>query len=148
MSVDYFRDPPSLTQFPPNPNRRFILSNLTPFGARLITETIGCSSPDPAPVKASKVAYTPTQYGYNPENATYKFVRMRLNHGIIPLNTIRGGLCGNATSGRVDGLCSLPDFLESQMSSEKEANFQYACFGNYTVDNPTSGKDYDGTIFE
>jgi len=70
LSVDYFYDPPSLIQFPPNPNRHFILSNLTPFGARLITETIGCSSPDPAPVEESRVAYTPGQYGYDPKNAT------------------------------------------------------------------------------
>jgi hypothetical protein len=148
MSVDYFRDPPSLTQFPPNPNRHFILSNLTPFGARLITETIGCSSPDPAPIKESRVAYTPTQYGYDPSNATYKFVRMRLNHGIIPLNTIRGGLCGDAKTGRVDGLCEMESFMECQKGAEELANFQFACFGNYTVADPTSGKDFDGTISE
>ncbi|RDW69677.1 putative phytase [Coleophoma cylindrospora] len=146
MSFDYLREPPSLSQFPPNPERHFILSHLTPFGARLFTETIGCSSPDPAPVKDSRVHYTPTQYGYDASNATFKFVRMRLNDGILPLNTIRGGACGNATSGRVDGMCSLEKFLESQAESDYMANYQYACFGNYTVENATSGYDYDGTI--
>lgn len=43
MSVDYFREHPSLTQFPPDPDRHFILSHLTPFGARLYTEVIGCA---------------------------------------------------------------------------------------------------------
>jgi hypothetical protein len=143
LSVDYFRDPPSLTQFPPNPNRHFILSQLTPFGARLITETIGCSSPDPTPLEKSRVSYTPGQYGYNPSNAPHKFIRMRLNNGIVPLNTIRGGAC----SGRVDGLCPLQDFMASQENTTELANYQYACFGNYTVENPTSGRDFDGTIF-
>jgi hypothetical protein len=147
LSVDYFYDPPSLTQFPPNPNRHFILSNLTPFGARLITETIGCSSPDPAPVEKSRVAYTPGQYGYDPKNATHKFIRMRLNNGIVPLNTIRGGACGTSTTGRIDGMCPLQDFMSSQKNSTALANYQYACFGNYTVANATSGRDFDGTIF-
>jgi hypothetical protein len=146
MSVDYFKDPPSLTQYPPNPNRHFILSHLTPFGARLITETIGCSTSDPAPVKDHRVAYTPTQYGYNPENAKYKFIRMRLNNGIVPLNTIRGGACGNATSGRVDGMCAMSSFIESQANSYVLSNYNYACFGNYTIANATSGQDYDGAI--
>jgi hypothetical protein len=147
LSVDYFYDPPSLTQFPPNPNRHFILSNLTPFGARLITETIGCSSPDPAPVEKSKVAYTPGQYGYDPKNATHKFIRMRLNNGIVPLNTIRGGACGTSTTGRIDGMCPLQDFMSSQKNSTALANYQYACFRNYTISNATSGRDFDGTIF-
>jgi len=146
MSLDYIKDPPSLTQFPPNPNRHFILSNLTPFGARLITETIGCSSPSPSPIKSSRVQYTPTQYGYSPVNATHKFIRMRLNNGILPLNTIRGGYCGNATSGRVDGMCEMGAFIESQKDSYGLSNYNYACFGNYTIGNVTSGRDYDGTI--
>ncbi|KAF8848142.1 phosphoglycerate mutase-like protein [Acephala macrosclerotiorum] len=146
MSIDYFRDPPSLTQYPPNPNRHFDLSHLTPFGARLITEIIGCSVPDPAPIKEHRIAYTPTQYGYDPNNATHKFIRMRLNNGIVPLNTIRGGACGNATSGRVDGMCEMEAFIESQANSYALSNYDFACFGNYTVANATSGMDYDGTI--
>ncbi|KAH8804614.1 histidine phosphatase superfamily [Xylogone sp. PMI_703] len=147
MSVDYFRDPPSLAQFPPNPHRHFILSDLTPFGARLITEVIGCSSPDPAPVKESRVQYTPTTYGYDPKNATSKFIRMRLNNGIVPLNTIRGGKCGTASSGRVDGLCALESFVESQSQVSELSNYDFACFGNYTLKNGTGGADYDGTVF-
>lgn len=148
MSLDYIRDPPSLTQFPPNPHRHFILSHLTPFGARLITETIGCSLSDPAPVEKSRVSYTPGQYGYNASNATHKFVRMRLNHRILPLNTIRGGACGNYISGRVDGMCALGDFMRSQQNNTVMANYNYSCFGNYTITDPTSGKDFDGAIFQ
>ena len=143
LSMDYFRDPPSLTAVPPNPNRTFILSHLTPFGARLITEVIGCSSSDPTPVPAHRTQYYPTQYGYNPANATNKFIRMRLNNGILPLNTIRGGACAN---GRPDGMCAMSSFVASQAGSYALSNYDFACFGNYTIANPTSGEDYDGTI--
>jgi len=146
MSMDYFRDPTSLTQFPPNPNRHFILSDLTPFGGRLVTEVIGCASGNPSPVAAYRTPYTPTQYGYDPTNATNKFIRMRLNNGILPLNSIRGGLCGNATSGRVDGMCDLGSFIMSQAGSYALSNYDYACFANYTIADPTNGMDYDGTI--
>jgi hypothetical protein len=142
MSIDYFREHPSLTQYPPDPDRHFQLSHLTPFGARLITEVIGCASPDPAAVHNYRTAYTPTQYGYNPANATYKFVRQRLNNGIIPLDTIRTGEC----KGRTDGMCALDSFLESQYKAEELANYQFACFKNYTIVDPTNGNDYDGTI--
>ncbi|KAF4634281.1 hypothetical protein G7Y89_g3829 [Cudoniella acicularis] len=109
-------------------------------------QTIGCSSANPSPIKNHRTAYTPTQYGYNPNNATHKFVRMRLNNGIVPLNTIRGGMCGNATSGRVDGMCEMSAFLQSQENAYTLSNYNYACFGNYTIANATSGMDYDGTI--
>jgi hypothetical protein len=146
MSLDYMKDPPSLTQFPPNPNRHFILSKITPFGARLITEVIGCSSDSPEPVRSFKTQYTPSQYGYDPANATKKFVRMRLNNGILPLNTIRGGACGNSTTGRVDGMCEMSAFVHSQANSHELSNYDYACFGNYTIVDPTNGQDYDGAI--
>jgi hypothetical protein len=69
---------------------------------------------------------------------------MRLNNGIVPLSSIRGGAC----AGRTDGLCSLTNFLTSQKNATSLANYQYACFANYTgsVTNPLSGKDFDGTI--
>ncbi|KND91048.1 3-phytase A [Tolypocladium ophioglossoides CBS 100239] len=148
MSIDYLKDAPTLTKFPPSPDRHFILSHLTPFGANLVTETIGCSSADPVSVSDHRVQYSPTQYGYDASNATHKFVRMRLNNGILPLNTIRGGMCGDATSGRLDGLCEMGAFLKGQEDSYKLSNYDYACFGNYTIANSTKGIDYDGTIVE
>lgn len=146
MSMDYFKDAPTTRDFPP-PRGHFKLSDITPFGANLITETIGCASANPKPLAKSRVQYSPTQYGYDAANATHKFVRMRLNNGILPLNTIRGGLCGNSTSGRLDGLCDMGSFLESQKDSYKQSNYDYACFGNYTVTNATAAVDYDGSYF-
>jgi hypothetical protein len=103
MSLDYLKDPPSLTDFPPNSTRHFVMSNLTPFAARLVTEVIGCADSDPAAVAKKRTAYSADQYGYDASNATNKFIRMRLNNGILPLSTIRGGLC----EGRTDGMCAL-----------------------------------------
>ncbi|CAD0018612.1 unnamed protein product [Aureobasidium pullulans] len=142
MSLDYFRDPPSLTQFPPNPDRHFILSKMTPFGGHLTTEVIGCSGPNPAAVSKERVQYYPEQYGYNASNATHKFVRMRLNNGILPLDTLRGGAC----KGRTDGMCALDKFVASQNASYALSNYDYACFGNWTIANTTNGFDYDGTV--
>jgi len=142
MSLDYFREAPQLNQVPPNPDRHFILSHLTPFGARFITEVIGCSSATPDTVANHRTQYYPTQYGYNAANATHKFIRMRLNNGILPLNTIRGGAC----LGRTDGMCAMSSFLTSQANATSMANYQYACFGNYSIIAPTNGNDYDGTI--
>lgn len=146
MSLDYLKDAPTITKFPPGSNNHFTLSHLTPFGANLITEVIGCGASDPEAVEDHRVQYAPNQYGYDASNSSHKFVRMRLNNGILPLNTIRGGKCGNATSGRLDGLCELDKFLQSQEDAYKLSNYDYACFGNYTIVNSTTGIDYDGTI--
>lgn len=78
MSVDYFKDAPNITQFPPDADRHFVLSRLTPFGARLITEVVGCSQCDPAAVEDHRTYYYPGQYGYDPANATHKFIRVSL----------------------------------------------------------------------
>ena len=142
MSFDYIKDPPSLSQFPPSTSRKFVLSHLTPFGGRLITEVVGCASANPTPVAANRTYYSPTQYGYDPSNAPHKFLRMRVNNGILPLSELRGGACGN----RSDGMCTMANFLTSQQNAYKLSNYDYACFTNHTIANPLSGKDYDGTI--
>lgn len=141
MSLDYIKDPPSLTQFPPNATRRFQLNHLTPFGARFVTEVIGCNSTNPTVQHSTHQFYKPTQYGYNASNATNKFIRMRLNNGILPLSTIRGGACGN----RTDGMCSLSNFLASQQNAYNLSNYNYACFANYTISS-SNLPDYDGAI--
>ena len=45
-------------------------------------------------------------------------------------------------------MCPMSGFLQSQENATALANYDYACFGNYTIENPTNGMDYDGTIFE
>ena len=140
--MDYFRDTPDLKTFPPNPDRHFILSNMTPFGGRLITEVIGCADANPTAQPDHRTYYYPTQYGYDPSNAPNKFIRFRLNNGILPIETIRGGYC----AGRTDGLCALDSFLASAYNAETLANYQFACFANYTINDPFDGFDFDGTV--
>ncbi|KAK5167034.1 uncharacterized protein LTR77_007763 [Saxophila tyrrhenica] len=142
MSLDYFREHPDLNTYPPDPDRHFFLSKITPFGGRLITEVIGCADPNPLEQHNARTQYYPTQYGYDPANAPHKFIRMRLNNGILPLDTIRGGQC----AGRTDGMCAMEDFLASQAKAEELANYHFACFANYTLDDPFNGNDYDGTV--
>ena len=143
MSLDYFKDPPSLTEFPPDPNRHFVLSHITPFAARLVTEVIGCAHENPDPVHQHRTAYSTTQYGYDPDNAPNKFIRMRLNNGILPLSTIRGGAC----KGRSDEMCPMSKFLASQANAYHLSNYDYVCFANYTIEYPNGGRDFDGTLF-
>lgn len=147
LSIDYFYEAPDVTEFPPDPARKFILSQITPFGARLVTETIGCDSANPRPSRFPSIHYKSGQDGYKASKAVHKFVRMRLNNGIVPLNTIRDGVCGDKETGRIDGMCALKDFLSNQEKITALANYQYACFGNYTIDDMKSVRDWDGTIF-
>ena len=144
LSIDYLRQPPDLNTVPPAKNRTFVLSNLTPFGGRLIAEVIGCGCADPAEQSKARTQYYPAQYGYDPNNAPHKFIRMRVNNGILPLSSIPGGAC----AGRQDGMCEMGDFLKAESNATNLANYQYACFANFTIDNAANpGKDYDGTIF-
>lgn len=114
---------------------------------QLVTEVIGCNSAYPAALPdsaSSRVQYYSGEYGYNAATATHKFIRLRLNNGILPLTTIRGGKCTNS---RPDAMCALPDFLASQADAYELSNYDFACFGNYTLNSPFTGENYDGTIF-
>jgi hypothetical protein len=140
LSFDYFRE--SVTFAYPQPdNRHFRISSMVPFAAKLITEKIGCVSPSPTSTNSNRTEYSQTQYGYSSAEATYKFIRMRLNNGILPLDTIRGGLC---SVGRTDGLCPMENFLSSQMNASLLANFQYVCYGENVYNAATFTGD--GTI--
>lgn len=142
MSLDYFKGPLPLV-YPRPDNRTFQLTKMTQYGGRLTVEKIGCTSANPT-AKSKVTQYTNDQYGYSPDNATFKFVRFRMNMGILPLSTIRGGLCD--IEGRTDGLCPLDKFVESQANATTLANYQYVCFGNFTYD-PAKFQG-DGTYFE
>jgi hypothetical protein len=141
MSLDYFRGELSPNAYPPPEDRHFKTTNIVPYAARIITEKIGCNSANPTANNFIRTQYTATQYGYSAQNATNKFIRMRLNSGILPLDTIRGGFC----AGRTDGLCPLENFLASQANATAEANYGEVCFGNFTY-NASLFND-DGNYF-
>ena len=45
-------------------------------------------------------------------------------------------------------MCSLSSFIASQADAYELSNYDFACFGNYTLEDSHSGEDYDGTISE
>lgn len=141
MSLDYFRQPG--IRFPLKRHEYLRASEVTPYAARLVIEKIGCRSQTPEARRQSVTQYSDSQYNYSQEEAPHKFVRMRLNNGILPLKTIRGGAC--RARRRPDGLCSLDNFLRSQKNAARLANFQFVCFANYTVD--PANFNGDGTYF-
>lgn len=111
-----------------------------------MTEVIGCKDQYPPALSddaPTRVQYYQTQYGYNASDAPYKFIRLRLNNGILPLTTIRGGMCTNS---RPDALCEMKNFLASQADAYERGNYDYACFGDYKLKSPNSGENFDGTI--
>ncbi|CAD6564982.1 MAG: hypothetical protein CYPHOPRED_004992, partial [Cyphobasidiales sp. Tagirdzhanova-0007] len=142
LSFDYLKGdlPVDAAAYPPNPNRTFLLSHLTPFAARLTTEVIGCASPDPVAKPVAETYYTQSTNGYEASKATSKFIRMTLNNGILPLTAIRGGYCT-----RPDGLCAMSSFLASTANATGLANYQKVCFSK--VSSVIAGFDGDGTSF-
>lgn len=40
----------------------------------------------------------------------------------------------------------MEDFLASQYEAQKLANYQFACFSNYTIVDASRGRDFDGTV--
>ena len=124
-SVDWLKTPIAGGR---DPNRTFRTSYLTPFATRLWTEVIGCADPNPPEVSRPYVQTTPESNGYDANNAPYKFVRQLWNNAVVPLATIQGGACAE----RTDGLCNMTAFIQSQEDAVEKANYQYACFANYT----------------
>ena len=134
ISLDYFRESLATTSIT---TRNFKLGKIAPFSGHLITEKIGCTEPNPTATNSNSTIYTKGQNGYSAAEATNKFIRIRLNNGILPLSTIRGGLC----SDRTDGLCSLSDFTQSQSNATSEANYEFICFGSYVFNETLNNGD-------
>jgi len=95
-----------------------IVSHMEPFGARLDMEIIQA----PLPVTASR---SPT-YAANGTATTY--IHFLLNQRTVPL-----GRSYPACGARVDGWCELATFLNVTASATQEAQYDYACNGNYSA---------------
>jgi hypothetical protein len=140
LSLDFLRELPDLKSFPPVAGRKFRISHLVPFAARLVTEVIDCDTKDPEPVKHERYSASSHRLEEEEKIGKHRFVRMKLNGAVVPLSSIRGGQC----KGRSDELCPLEDFLESQAKARERANYRQACFGDY--EGPKDGSDVDGTV--
>jgi hypothetical protein len=101
----------------PPPEQQLIVSHMEPFGARMVLEKIQCSSPVPADRSSTSTTGPATTY-----------MHMMLNQRTIPLFPSYA-LCGS----RADGWCEFNAYLESLAPLNAEANFNFACFGNYSA---------------
>lgn len=109
-------------------DRTFSLSEITPFGARFISEVWTC--PGNATLSSTFQKLDPVLY-QNPDLSSLKqktdYIRFVLNGAPVPLD----GLVGCEKS--KNGFCAVKDFLSGVPTLKKEAMYQKACFGNYTV---------------
>ncbi|CAF3936116.1 unnamed protein product, partial [Adineta steineri] len=138
LGMEYFKG--SSTGLPydiphaPNPPENFDLSQMTPFGARLFTEVLTCSSSNPKVKKTKSTVYSKP-------NITdgRKFIRMQLNEKTLPLHTIGCPV-------RSDGLCSLEDFLVATSKTNEEAQYAAACFGDYAAKKLITSQVSNGNL--
>ncbi|KAL5044330.1 hypothetical protein BDW71DRAFT_101077 [Aspergillus fruticulosus] len=117
------------------PNRTFSLSEMTPFGARMMSEIWTC------PTNVSFASLDPVLYT-NPRlegsagagAGASKYMRFVLNSAPLPLEGLVG--CEQA----VNGFCPLEGFLSGVPTLKENAQYQKACFGEY----PTGEQVGDG----
>lgn len=110
------------TQFLPStgppPNQQNSLSNLVPYGARMVFEKIECSAPISSDRSGNLTNGT--------EPTTY--VHMLLNQRTVPL-----GFSYQACGNRSDGWCELNAFVHTLEEQQALVDFDYSCYGNYTL---------------
>ncbi|KAH7256949.1 histidine phosphatase superfamily [Fusarium tricinctum] len=95
---------------------QFVVSKLTPFGARLDIEIIKA----PKPV-------SPERDGYLDGEET-KYIHFVLNQRTVPL----GRSFPECDVNRKDGWCELDTFIKIQDTMTDKAQFEYSCFGDYS----------------
>jgi hypothetical protein len=111
------------------PERTFSLSQMTPFGARFMSEIWSC------PSDVSFDSLDPILYS-NPtiQSNTTDYIRFVLNNAPLPLDGLAG--CENSKN----GFCPVEKFLRDVPALKKKAQYQKACFGKY----PTGSQVGDG----
>ena len=135
LSLDYFKYgprglPDDLDHAPSS--RTFKLNEITPFGANLAFEiwTI--------PKHVSLYDLTPTLYG-NPDLSghtnTDTYLRIVLNSAPLPLDGVPG------CEANQNGFCKLSGFLGGVAMLKETADYQFTCFGEYSMG---SGQVGDG----
>lgn len=124
LNLEYFNQGPDGLPGDVNhaPNRTFHLSEMTPFGARFMSEIWTC------PKNTSFDSLQPVLYT-NPRlestSDTKKYIRFMLNDAPLPMKGLPN--CGKARN----GFCPVKDFLRGIPTLKKDAQYQKACFGKY-----------------
>lgn len=126
LGLDYFRYGPKglPVDIDHAPERNFSLSQMTPFGARFISEIWTCPS-DVSFDYLDPVLYTNPSIKSTAKTTDY--IRFVLNNSPLP----QDGLIGCEDSS--NGFCQLDKFLRGVPTLKDQAQFQKACFGNYTT---------------
>ncbi|KAJ6109210.1 histidine phosphatase superfamily [Penicillium sp. IBT 16267x] len=128
LNLDYFKYPSS-TGLPGDvdhapEDRKFKVSDVTPFAARLMAEVWTC------PNDVTFDSLDPVLYS-NPilesTEDTTKYIRFLLNNSPLPLIGVIG--CENSTT--TNGFCPLDQFLSGIPELKKLANYREACYGYY-----------------
>ncbi|KAJ5116284.1 Histidine phosphatase superfamily clade-2 [Penicillium angulare] len=126
LSLEYFNYGPH--GLPVNidhaPKRNFTLNQMTPFGARFMSEIWTC------PKNTSFSTLDPVLLS-NPdlesEKGTTDYIRFVLNGAPLPLKGLKD--CESAK----EGFCPVQKFLRAVPGLKEKAEYQHACFGNYTT---------------
>ncbi|KAI9045878.1 histidine phosphatase family protein [Aspergillus affinis] len=110
--------------------RTFHLNQVTPFGANIVTEVWTCPSDgDGASFETENLAGSMYR---NPDlsetDHTKDFLRFVLNGAPVPLDGLVG--CEDA----VNGFCDVDEFLGGVEALKEDAEYQFACFGEYELD--------------
>ena len=104
------------------PDRTFSISEMTPFGARFMTEVWTC------PSNVSFDALDPVLYAnpYLQESSdTTDYIRFVLNSAPLPMAGLKG------CEGAKNGFCPVDQFLRAVPKLKASARFQEACFGDH-----------------
>ncbi|KAK9320925.1 histidine phosphatase superfamily [Lipomyces orientalis] len=108
----------------PPAHHQFVSSKIIPFAARLNIEII--KAPHKISARRSKTSAHHDDYicGTGETHYVYFILKQRT----IPLH-----VSFEECEYRDDGWCELPTFMNVQMESLAKADYQYACFGNWTM---------------
>ena len=110
----------------PPANHTPLASGLVPFGGRFDIEII--NTPHPVVANRSFDCTAISSAGCYTAGGATKYVHMVINQRTVPLGRNHAP-CGN----RVDGWCELSTFVAWQQENLQLANYDYSCFGNYSV---------------
>lgn len=109
---------PFLSPLAIQPGRWLMVSHLEPFATRLDIEIIQT----PKPVRADRSS------DYEDDGDPTTYVHFVLNQRTLPL-----GFSYPECGSRADGWCEIGAFLNATDGLYEEANYEYACFGNYSA---------------
>lgn len=134
LGLEHFKFGPNglPSDLPHAPKRSFSLSDMTPFGARLMSEIWSCPA-DTSFDELDPVLYTNPTLKSDGKNTT-DYIRFVLNSAPLPTKGLVG--CENAKN----GFCPVEQFLRGVPTLKKNAEYQHACFGKY----PTGQQVSDG----